>query len=876
LSVNISLSQTDQTNFSWASEFNLDGKITVNKQVELGDGGSSRVYVGKLNDTQIAVKQLKCYSVCLAPCLVKCYERLFTLHHDNVVRVLGVCPQAGQVALEYCEKQVDGGGTLHSLSELLMHLGSDFSFELKLNALADITEGLMYLHKHGIIHGDIKPANVLVSGKEANEYIFKITDYSCNSLNRMSSRSSSLKQLMTPGYTAPELFTDTGICVEPTMTSDIYSFGMLSYEIVFQREPWANVSMLINAVRSGFRPSIPDTSPLFITEMIELCWHHDCKLRPCASEVLEMLDTAINTFENALVDSPSLEVFDSTNAGNDCTISYSGNGISKSLTSSGTAGVDSQVINVLPITNQPISPATNFLDSSSLSEATKVLYSSSVSEASDDVAENQSNCNTCASNEGCDLALSQRGTSEDVLNVSVPLGSSSSSSSQQLLNTQSSSAVLEISDDSMESNQGIINLPTCYSVDLEAAKSTLKIREFKRFQVDCVNAISLRKDCIVVQPTGSGKSLCFVLPAILYPGKVSLVVEPVVAVITNQVDALLKKGITALALGNAAGKQKAANYRRIFQQPLNKSEPVVAFCTPEYLFGTPSSGGFLGTVGQFNTFLSKKEYFSVVTIDEAHKIFDRLPSYRPAFDKLRQLQKLLCPIIAMSATLTADQIALLKKDYMCGEDVVVLTKGVHRENVKLQVQRYKRRKQVYSTDEVIDSDDEEPVSLNATSSLWEAVLHKIKPMMESQSTVVYLDFVKDVEEVTDILRQSNFKAGKYTGKMTVEDRKQADRKLLQGELSVLVATESFELGVDNPNINQVIRIGCPRNLGVLLQEVGRAGRKPGSIANGLLLFDEYVDDKRLGLWLKTTLDERVENAALQSVKADMLSNYVKA
>lgn len=114
-------------------------------------------------------------------------------------------------------------------------------------------------------------------------------------------------------------------------------------------------------------------------------------------------------------------------------------------------------------------------------------------------------------------------------------------------------------------------------------------------------------------------------------------------------------------------------------------------------------------------------------------------------------------------------------------------------------------------------------------------------MMESQSTVVYLDFVKDVEEVTEILRQGNFKVGKYTGQMTAEDRKQAECKFLQGEVSILVATESFELGVDNHNINQVIRIGCTCNLGVLLQEVGRAGRKADSIPNELLLFDEYID-----------------------------------
>lgn len=62
----------------------------------------------------------------------------------------------------------------------------------------------------------------------------------------------------------------------------------------------------------------------------------------------------------------------------------------------------------------------------------------------------------------------------------------------------------------------------------------------------------------------------------------------------------------------------------------------------------------------------------------------------------------------------------------------------------------------------------------------------------------------------------------------------------------------------------------------LLQEVGRAGRKADSIANGLLLFDEYIDDKRLGLWLKTALHASTEDAALQSVKADMLSTYIKA
>jgi len=107
--------------------------------------------------------------------------------------------------------------------------------------------------------------------------------------------------------------------------------------------------------------------------------------------------------------------------------------------------------------------------------------------------------------------------------------------------------------------------------------------------------------------------------------------------------------------------------------------------------------------------------------------------------------------------------------------------------------------------------------------------------VEGHSTVVYFDFARDVDEVTEILWQGGCKVGKYTGQINIDDRKIADRKFLAGDLTVFIATKSFELGVDNPNISQVIRIGCPRNLGVLLQEVGRAGRKPESSAKWVAL-----------------------------------------
>ena len=128
-----------------------------------------------------------------------------------------------------------------------------------------------------------------------------------------------------------------------------------------------------------------------------------------------------------------------------------------------------------------------------------------------------------------------------------------------------------------------------------------------------------------------------------------------------------------------------------------------------------------------------------------------------------------------------------------------------------------------------------------------------------------------MKEVTKILRQDRWKVESYTGEMEVFDKQKADRKFLQEEVSIMVATEAYELGVDNPNISKVVRIGCPTNLGVFLQEVGRAGRKPGSIAEGMLCFNEYIDDKRLGLWLRSALTKEPDGPDVEQKKSEMIS-----
>ena len=94
---------------------------------------------------------------------------------------------------------------------------------------------------------------------------------------------------------------------------------------------------------------------------------------------------------------------------------------------------------------------------------------------------------------------------------------------------------------------------------------TCVFKEFKEFQIQVISAIGHGNDVILVQPTGSGKSICFMVPALLNPSKVCIVIEALVAIINNQVETLQRKGIDTLALGGIAGNLKTKNYCRVLK-----------------------------------------------------------------------------------------------------------------------------------------------------------------------------------------------------------------------------------------------------------------------------------------------------------------------
>ena len=204
----------------------------------------------------------------------------------------------------------------------------------------------------------------------------------------------------------------------------------------------------------------------------------------------------------------------------------------------------------------------------------------------------------------------------------------------------------------------------------------------------------------------------------------------------NQVDALVKKGVDAVALGTIAGNDKSQNFHRVFHKTSNI--PSLAFCTPEYLFGKPPSNGFPGSSGQFSRLLARSEYVDLIAIDEAYKIFDRLPDYRPAFNALKQFRTMPFPIIAMSATLTSDQVDSLQKENMRSEERVVLSKSAHRSNLKLTLRLYKRSKvcAIGDYDTAQESDDEDVDAHVTAASPWQSSLENIKPSIKDHISVI--------------------------------------------------------------------------------------------------------------------------------------------
>ena len=225
-------------------------------------------------------------------------KKLVQIVHPNIVQCFGVLLKERTFVLEFCEQLVSDCGEMvpvHSLLGLINTLEDSIDHYTKLKAICDISNGLHHLHSLGIIAGDIKPSNILVS----EGWYFKIADFSVETTKRhnqtlMSTTYSNNSELTyTLYYLAPELMKVSASNSSKNDKSDIYAFAILVFEIVFPCTDFrTHVSPLqhMEAVKRHWRPHIPSKAyndPLMapIIDIFVKCWHEEPHHRLEASEI---------------------------------------------------------------------------------------------------------------------------------------------------------------------------------------------------------------------------------------------------------------------------------------------------------------------------------------------------------------------------------------------------------------------------------------------------------------------------------------------------------------------------------------------------------------------------------------------------------------
>lgn len=349
--------------------------------------------------------------------------------------------------------------------------------------------------------------------------------------------------------------------------------------------------------------------------------------------------------------------------------------------------------------------------------------------------------------------------------------------------------------------------------------------DFRPGQKKVVESLLNRNDTVAIMPTGAGKSICFQIPALLFEG-VTLVISPLISLMKDQVDSLRQLGIAAVYINSSVSK--AQLYKDL--QDISAGFYKIIYIAPERVTSEYLPDGF------------KNLNISMVAVDEAHCLsqwgHDFRPSYRNILNFTNSLR--IKPIIsAFTATATPE----VKTDIinLLGlKQPNVFVTGFDRPNLYFSVLR----------GEVKDK----------------FVIDYVKKHQD-EAGIIYVGTRKDVDALQVLLEIKGVKAGRYHAGMTDEERNQMQEDFLYDNLSVMVATNAFGMGIDKPNVRYVIHYNMPKNMEAYYQEAGRAGRD-GLSGNCILLYSPQDTQLQKFLISKSTESEirqQLEYKRLQSM-----------
>ncbi|WP_139693892.1 DNA helicase RecQ [Sporolactobacillus terrae] len=326
-----------------------------------------------------------------------------------------------------------------------------------------------------------------------------------------------------------------------------------------------------------------------------------------------------------------------------------------------------------------------------------------------------------------------------------------------------------------------------------ALKKYFGYDEFRRGQDQIITRLLDGDDTIGIMPTGGGKSLCYQIPALLFPG-VTLVISPLISLMKDQVDALGNAGIQATFINSSLsfteGKERLTAAAR--------GKYKLVYIAPERL-----------EVPDFVQALERMQV-SLVAIDEAHCISQWGHDFRPSYRSIpamitRFSQKPV--VVALTATATPNVTADICQLLGIAQDHVIAT-GFARDNLNFQVIR---------------------------GQSADVFLFDYLKKNQDQPGIVYAATRKEVDRLSARLAEKGLAVGRYHAGLSEQERAMSQERFLYDDLTVLVATNAFGMGINKSNVRFVIHYNMPRNIEAYYQEAGRAGRD-GEKSDCILLF----------------------------------------
>ena len=352
--------------------------------------------------------------------------------------------------------------------------------------------------------------------------------------------------------------------------------------------------------------------------------------------------------------------------------------------------------------------------------------------------------------------------------------------------------------------------------------------DYRHNQQEIIEHVLHGNDAVVLMPTGGGKSLCYQVPALCFNG-VTIVVSPLIALMKDQVDALVVNGIKAAFLNSTLSSGEQSN----ISQQLRNNELKLLYVAPERLMGNAS---------QFIEFL-KKINVSLFAIDEAHCISQWGHDFRPEYLILGQLKEAFTHIPLIALTATAD---LLTKN-----DIID----------KLHLKTYKVFENSFNRPNIY-------YYIKPKRNYYEDLIDFLKEHKDD-SGIIYCLSRASTERLAEDLKQDGFNAEAYHAGLEKNIREERQDKFLKDDIKIIVATIAFGMGINKSNVRFVIHVDLPKNIEGYYQETGRAGRD--GLHSEAILFYGTGDVMKLKKFAE--VEGNAEQTKIMLQKLDKMSRF---